>query len=856
MIFLNLGMLFGLLAVAVPILIHLLKRGKAEKLPWGAMQFLLASMATHHRRILVEEVFLLAVRCLLVALVVLAMAQPFLSSAPGVPWAAVLPMALGAAICAAVGAALWSFPRIRNAMFAAATALLLIAGLATALERWVQRGRWSGAGGSADTVILIDASDSMNLVRDGKSNFQWALDEARRMAAAVRPADAISIHLAGPMPVALIARPTSDREEVRKTLDDRKLAPLGGSMGVLEAMNAAAASLAAGHNPVKRIVLISDGQDTGWNLGADAQWEFVVDTLQQLPTRPKFILRRLPLPESLKNVAVTDIVFQRAILGVGVPVKVDVGVYNAGAEPAAVKAVTLSVDGTNVATLKPTANIPPGTREMFRFETAFTAPGPHTVTAVADGQDDLAADNTATRIAPVLDRLPVLVVDGAPSARTMEGASAFMEIALSPRYDERKSLAERIREFLHLGTDTEEASSAPPAVTNLVAPTVIPVTDLAGAGDLSRYPVVILANVPRLPEAFVARLADFVKNKGGLLVVPGHASEPDAYAAWRAPGGEPFLPARLVERRRVPDAPERLAPATFSHPALRLLADTGQSDAGAAVISAYWELEAAAAPGIRVGGWLACEKPFLVEREFGQGYILMISFMLDRQDSNLPSLKAFVPLMHELVYYLAAPMVVNPNIRPGVQFAAELAPDVPSRPAGKGAAAGVVVVTPSGTERPAETRETDRGLRVECTATYQPGLYRFRFPPELALRYSTNLFHAASLPFVVVSDPAESQLSTLKENDLALLRRRVDLFEARTLDDVTFALAAKVPGSQLWPYLVLGALMALLAEIGLTRWIAVKRRYGAAAHVDFGQHTVNVMAFRNKARRMLRETRK
>jgi hypothetical protein len=138
--------------------------------------------------------------------------------------------------------------------------------------------------------------------------------------------------------------------------------------------------------------------------------------------------------------------------------------------------------------------------------------------------------------------------------------------------------------------------------------------------------------------------------------------------------------------------------------------------------------------------------------------------------------------------------------------------------------------------------------------THQPGLYQFRFSGDLARRYSTNLFQAATLSFVVMGDPAESQLSTLKDNDMALLRRRVDLFEARTLDDITSALAAKVPGSGLWQYLLLGAVMALFGEIGLTRWIAIKRRYGVSAHVEFGKNTLNVMGFKTKAERLLQET--
>ena len=46
MTFLNYIMLIGLAAVAIPILIHLLNRHKAKLVEWGAMRFLLASLAS------------------------------------------------------------------------------------------------------------------------------------------------------------------------------------------------------------------------------------------------------------------------------------------------------------------------------------------------------------------------------------------------------------------------------------------------------------------------------------------------------------------------------------------------------------------------------------------------------------------------------------------------------------------------------------------------------------------------------------------------------------------------------------------------------------------------------------------
>src|SRR6516225_4915959 len=74
---LNLLMLAGLAAVAIPILIHLLNRRRYNVVDWGAMQFLQVSETTR-RRILIEELLLMLLRMGLIAVFVMALAGPFL----------------------------------------------------------------------------------------------------------------------------------------------------------------------------------------------------------------------------------------------------------------------------------------------------------------------------------------------------------------------------------------------------------------------------------------------------------------------------------------------------------------------------------------------------------------------------------------------------------------------------------------------------------------------------------------------------------------------------------------------------------------------------------------------------------
>src|SRR4051794_30405756 len=77
---LNTVMLLGMVAMAIPVLIHLLNRRRFEVVDWGAMRFLHMSETTR-RRVWIEEVLLMLLRMGLIGLLVLAMCAPFASSA-------------------------------------------------------------------------------------------------------------------------------------------------------------------------------------------------------------------------------------------------------------------------------------------------------------------------------------------------------------------------------------------------------------------------------------------------------------------------------------------------------------------------------------------------------------------------------------------------------------------------------------------------------------------------------------------------------------------------------------------------------------------------------------------------------
>ncbi|MGP1311067.1 MAG: BatA domain-containing protein, partial [Phycisphaerales bacterium] len=73
--------LVGVSLVAIPILIHLLARRRRKPVKWGAMRFLLEAYKKQRKRMTLEQLILLATRCLILLLLALALGRPALEAA-------------------------------------------------------------------------------------------------------------------------------------------------------------------------------------------------------------------------------------------------------------------------------------------------------------------------------------------------------------------------------------------------------------------------------------------------------------------------------------------------------------------------------------------------------------------------------------------------------------------------------------------------------------------------------------------------------------------------------------------------------------------------------------------------------
>ena len=638
-------MLLGLAAIAVPVLIHLFNRRSAKTIHWGAFKFLIDSMVSRRRRMLIEEMLLLATRCLLLALLALALARPFIQAGSRVPWVVVLPMMLLAVTFFGVSFAMWRYPKWRHGLFLLSLLLAAAAGGTVLLERRLNLSRF-GAGLQRDVVLVIDGSSSMTLKQGAESNFDRARTEAEAYIKGAERGTAFGILVGGPVAQVVMPAPSTDRRELFSILDS--LQPVQGTMDIMNTLSAAAVMLASGNNPSKQIIIIGDGQAAGWHLTEPERWNVITAILGQFQTKPQIVWRTLPLPPSIRNVGIADITLSREIVGTDREAGIRVTLANTGSEAVTPEAVLLTA-GDAVLTNRTVRQLEPGTTHTVTFQHQFTSVGAQTVQAQVVANDDLTADDTLTHVVQVVDALRVLIVDGNPVANARDRSSTYLSLALRP-------------EAVRLAAENSPPPAGDAEVREfLIDPEVIDAPAIARREGFTDCCAVILADVPSLPEQTAERLARFVASGGGLFISPGARAQTNFYNTWKL-DGERVTPLPLQAFTLSPETNRpSIKPASFTYDALRNLRTGG--DLGAVSAARHWLMDSTDDPGA-VAAAFDNDDTFLAARRFGRGTVVMSAIPFDASVSSLPSRGSFLPLVHELVYHLANPSVAELNLLP------------------------------------------------------------------------------------------------------------------------------------------------------------------------------------------------
>src|ERR1700733_8335965 len=204
MTFLNIGALFGLGAVAIPIIIHLLNQFQVKQVTWAAMRFLRESIEKNQRRLRLEDILLLLLRCLLVALLILALARP----------------------------------------------------------TWHSGAKTTGSH-QVSAVIILDNSYSMGLTNGIQTSLQRGQAAAEQILAAFPTGSSSALFFAADGVKPVVAQPTFDFNLLREKIRQAKLTDRATDLS--NALQLAVTTLQKHEGAgSKEIYLITDGQANGW----------------------------------------------------------------------------------------------------------------------------------------------------------------------------------------------------------------------------------------------------------------------------------------------------------------------------------------------------------------------------------------------------------------------------------------------------------------------------------------------------------------------------------------------------------------------------------------------------------------
>ncbi len=765
------GLLLGLLAAAIPPLIHLLSRRRYQVVDWGAMQFLQISQTTR-RRLLLEEILLMLLRVLAIAVMVLGMASP----------------------------------------------VLQVPGLAQVAGR-----------GHRDVVLLFDGSASMDERTTGKSAQEQAREWANAFLDTLSAGDGVCVLDARQQVVPVVAGLTHDLQDVRAKI--AHLPEPHGGCDWPQAVQAAHKVLAGSQRPERDIIILSDNQRYSWaDDNSLLRWELLATELRGEPgVRPHvWVVNVAPQrPADPPNWTLAPVRASRAVASVGQLVTFRTALVLRGQkEYRPPHRLRLEVDGSPVSDLPAPRSADLGDKGQvpLSFSHRFTAAGSHLVSVIVEPdppveerppdyriKDQLPGDNRQDFAVEVLPALPVLLADGDERPAPKRRGTDFLRDALAPARDRNPVVLARV-------VPVQEFDAA------------------LLAGDLGKEPgsrarVLVLSNVARLTAAQQEAVTQFLTAGGGVLVTLGDRVDAAHYNDQLFRAGQGWLPARLEEQAGdesdLGHAPAPL-PSSFFHPALELFREVKVGGLGETRFPRWWRLTVPGrtSPAVPVA-LLTNNDPLLVERPYpgavahatpGAGRVLLSAVPLDNSwRTNLPDLPAFAPLAHELIYYLAGARSAESNLQPGQPLH--------YRPDREDSLAGLMLQPPEGEAKPlvqdanpdadvypVRVLRQPQGPLLVYEHTRETGVYQLKAPDHRTIYY------------VVQPDPRESDLTPCDDRDREKVARLLPTLKYENdRDKLTTALVAGSQWQPLWEVFLGGVIAFLCAEVFLTRRIARNR---------------------------------
>jgi len=763
----------GAAAVSLPIIIHLLNRRRFRTVEWAAMDFLLEADRKNRRRVQLEHLILLLLRCLAVLLLGMLLARPFM---PG-----------------------------------------MLAGI---LQQKQQ----------IERVVLLDDSLSQMAPRGEVSGFEAARQSiVQLLESSVESADTdnwITLFLTSrpdqplvawePVTVATVSTLI---EQINSMECTHQAANYSQSLGEL------ARYLSSQREGTGRAVTIySDLRQQDWALANEAasseSLRTIIEEIGRLSNKASVVDTG---GGKDGNLAIIDIRSETLPVANRV-VELDVHVANLGTSTATDVPVLLEIDGQSPLR----GSIPeigPGKTEVVSFQYLFPSvadgaeslpgvadpragtPGPsgirnHRIQATLDRsamteteleQDVLTLDSQKQMAVRLLDGIPVLLVDGDPSPIAERSETNYLRI---------------LNVF---GTGL---------VTTVIAPAELETVSLSG------YRVIFLCNVDEVSEDRALTIQHWVQEGGAIVFMPGNQVRADVFNQTFYRDGNGLAPLALdrIEGDPTQQTWVKFEPDPQIHPALKTVTSSDATELTRVSIFSWWKTKAADSgtrpdltTAIRLSD--ASNSPAMIDRSVGLGRVIFFNIPADGDWTMLPGATGtWVPMMIDMIYYLVGTVVDSADLRIGdsIQWPVDLTV-YESR-------VGLRDPRQEKTETVARLDETtgSSGETILAKALFE-NISRAGFYELLLGR---NDGRKESVLFAAALPRDESRLRRANQDELqrTILGTEMPIVQPEEMLDTSVQGAS----SEIWPQIVWALLAILALEQFLAWWFGRRREMPAA----------------------------
>ena len=597
-------------------------------------------------------------------------------------------------------------------------------------------------GGAREIVILLDDSASMGY----GDHWARAQEAARTVVRGMTANDRATLVLFGKNAEENM-RATADRSRLEAAITAAKVS--SGATRYGPALKLAESILS--RSPIKRrdAVLISDFQRSGWSGSEEVRFGegMTVNTVS------------VASPNTA-NLSVPSVSFARASFSGQERITVTAGLSNKGDDALKDVPVTLTIDGHEIQTERATVAAHASGSVSF---TQFTLTGPNVRGSVRAGTDPLPADNTFHFVLTPSAPVSLVIVDNQERTGTSLFLTKALAIGTTPLFQ----------------VETTTAARMTPAM-------------------LDKRSVVVLNNTLFPPAAGGSALKRFVERGGGVLIIAGDST------SW-SPSDLDMLPGRLggiVDR--VEGRSGSLGYLDYSHPVFEVFKAPRSGDFSAAHVFRYRALQTA--PGDRVIARFDDGAVAAAEKKVGAGRVVIWTSTLDDTWTDIGVKPIFLPLVHQLVRYLAQ------YEQPQSWFTVGQVLDLTQRAKSR---ADRIIVTPSG-ERISQSSmgEGNEGL-LELS---EQGVYE--------IRSAAATTTARPEAIAVNLDAAESDLNPMDPRELVAAvtghASPVDVQPEQT-QEMTREEAEK--RQSLWWYLLLAGVGLLAVETAIANHLSRKEKF-------------------------------